>query len=247
MRLRKKAWALPEMAASAVCCLKADERRGAWADWFEKPEQPLALELGCGKGRFLYEIAEARPDMNFIGVDVEANAMIAAKRQIEARKLGNARLLRQDISVIGGLFDKDSVDELFIHFCNPWPKKRHRKRRLTHPRQLTQYHTFLKEGAVLNFKTDDTDLYEASLEYLPAFGFEIISATPDLPLDEDPTGIITEYEERWRGMGIPIKAIRARRLAIPEEALRAKLEAWLAARKAAEADEGDEEDEEDEA
>lgn len=231
MRLRKKAWAIPEMEASPVCCLDARERQGHWHEWFEQQEQPLAVELGCGKGRFLYEIAAARPEENFLGIDVEANAMIAAKRGIEERRLGNARLLRHDISQIAGLFSPESVEELFIHFCNPWPKKRHHKRRLTHPRQLVQYHSFLKEGGRLHFKTDDTELYEASLAYLPAFGFKIIWAAADLPPELDPTGIVTEYEERWRSQGIPIKAIEAERVAVPEDKLRAQLAAWQAAQK----------------
>lgn len=224
MRLRKKAWAIPEMSASPLCCMNAEERRGKWNEWFEKPEQPLAMELGCGKGRFLYEIAEARPHINYLGVDVEANAMIAAKRAIEERGLGNARLLRHDISQIEGLFPEDSVTELFIHFCNPWPKKKHHKRRLTHPRQLIQYHSFLKPGARLHFKTDDEDLYQASLAYLPAFGFKIVRATDDLPLQDDPTGIVTEYEERWRGQDIKIKAIEAEREVIPAAELQDRLE-----------------------
>lgn len=160
---------------------------------------------------------------NFLGIDVEPNAMVRGKRAIEARGLENAKLLRHDISRIGGLFPPASVDELFIHFCNPWSKKRHNKRRLTHPRQLVQYHSFLKPGARLHFKTDDTELYEASLAYLPEFGFRIIHATPDLPLSEDPTGIVTEYEERWRGMGIAIKAIEAELVVTPEEELQTRL------------------------
>lgn len=214
MRFRKKAWAIPEMSESPLCCMDAEERVSHWQDWFEKPSQPLALELGCGKGRFLYEAAKAEPDINFIGVDIEANAMINAKREIEAAGLGNARLLRHDISQIEGIFDRESVERLYIHFPNPWPKKRHYKRRLTHPRQLLQYHSFMKAGAPLFFKTDDTELYEMSLNYLPRFGFEIIKSSADLAPEDDPTGIMTEYEERWRGQGMAIKAIMARRLPV---------------------------------
>ena len=231
MRLRRKPWAIPEMEESPYCCLDAEEREGSWSSWFDRPDQPLYLELGCGKGRFLYEIADAHPDINFLGIDLETNAMISAKRGIEERKLGNARLLRHDINRIDGLFPGESISGLFINFCNPWPKKKHHKRRLTHPRQLLQYQRFLKEKGKLYFKTDDEELYQASLAYLPPFGFPILKSTDHLAAEDDPFGIISEYEERWRSQGIPIKSILAERRAVPEAELKERLERFTIAEK----------------
>lgn len=227
MRLRKKAWALPEMAESPLVTINPLDQQGTWTDHFADPGLPLALELGTGKGRFLVEVAQKFPEYNYLGVDLEANALITAKRRLEEAQVKNAHILRMDITHIEEVFPPDSVDTLFIHFCNPWPKTRHHKRRLTHPRMLIQYRKFLKDGAKIWFKTDDQDLYEASLSYFPDMGFVIDQTTTDLKPEEDWTGIITEYEERWRSQGIKIKGIQARKVPVDPEILAAKFQEYL--------------------
>lgn len=215
MRVRYKAWALPEIEASPYVSMDPAEHKHNWSKFFENPDLPLSVELGTGLGRFISEIAETRPEYNYLGIDIENLAVAHANRKITAKKLGNARLLRFDISKIGEYFAEDEVSEIFINFPNPWPKRRQKKRRLTHPRQLVQYRNFLKDGSEIWFKTDDTDLYEASLEYFPHMGFEILAHTDNLITEDkqDPRSIMTEYEERWRGKGIKIKAIQVKKLA----------------------------------
>lgn len=228
MRLRNKPWALPEMDASEMVALDPAPHLGRWKEWYAEPDKPLSLELGCGKGRFICEIATRRPEHNYLGIDMEANALVFAKRDVEEAGLDNVRLMRIDITRSGLPFDPDSIAEIFIHFCNPWPKKRHHKRRLTHPRQLVQYHRVLQEDGDLWFKTDDLELFEATMQALPGFGFEICASTTDLQPEEDWTGIVTEYEERWRGLGIPIKAIHARKTEIAPALLQERLAVVLA-------------------
>lgn len=224
MRFRKKHYAVPEMQKSHYVLLNMDDFTGDWSSYFASASLPCAVELGAGKGKFLAHKAKDDPSHNYIGVDIETNAMVFAKRNLEETGVDNALLLCHDISNIEGVFPKDFADTLYIFFPNPWPKKRHNKRRLTHPRQLIQYHSFLKDGANIYFKTDDTELYEGSLSYLPAMGFNILKSSSNLKVEEDPTGIVTEYEQRWRDQGIAIKAIWAQKEKVAPEDLRKRLE-----------------------
>lgn len=227
MRLRKKHYAIPEMQASPHAITSMEEKDLEWHDYFTAPDQPLSIELGTGRGRFLVEMATKHPERNYLGIDIEANAAILAKRAIHDRALKNTLLLIHDITRLEGIFPKNFCDQLFIHFPNPWPKKRHFKRRLTHPRQLVQYHTFLKDDAKLYFKTDDPSLYEATMAYLPRFGFAIDFHTEDLTVEQNFHGIITEYEEKWRGQGIKIKAIQATKNNVSPQELEERLKVFL--------------------
>lgn len=222
MRSRFKPWALPEIEASEYVCMDPEEFKANWGSFYANPELPLSLELGCGKGRFISTISKNRPYYNYLGVDIDNLTLAKANRKLLADKPTNARLLRHDISKIDGYFGEEEVSEIFINFPNPWPKRRQKKRRLTHPKQLVQYRLFLKESGQIWFKTDDQDLYEASLEYFPLMGFKILSHTDNLITEEgeDPRSILTEYEERWRGQGMNIKAIYVEKEAADEEQLR---------------------------
>lgn len=227
MRFRYKEWAIPEMEQSPYVAIDIEPWQGRFPEFFETQAKPLYLELGCGKGRFLIDLATRHPEANFLGIDSEANALISAKRTLEEAALPNCRLARFDIVYIEKLFTENQVNGLYINFPNPWPKKRHHKRRLTHPRQLVHYRNFLRDGAEIWFKTDDQELYEASLAYFRNFGFTVIQHTPDLAHADDPSGIMTEYEEKWRGKNIPIKAIHARKTEIAPALLQERLELFL--------------------
>ena len=218
MRFRYKPWVQPELEASPIVCMDSEKHKNNWSQFFENPELPLSLELGCGKGRFISALAKTRPSYNYLGIDMETHALIYAKQKLETEHLGNARLLWHDISKSADFFADGEASEIFINFPNPWPKKRQQKRRLTHPRQLIQYRKYLKMGGEIWFKTDDQDLYEASLIYFPLMGFEILDSTENLQSDinSDPRNIMTEYEERWRKAGIKIKAIYAKKVPADE-------------------------------
>lgn len=245
MRLRKKWWAKDALKESGFVYFDGRQLKGKWQKEFAR-ENPLYLELGSGRGKFLTSLAEKEKDKNFLGVDIEMNAMVysfshfleedkeqqlpsvqllkeATQTEKAKRLKENMRFLVYNIQSLEQVFEKDEVEKIFINFCNPWPKLSHHKRRLTHPRQLVQYQKFLKEGGTLQFKTDDLGLYQDSLEYLEACGFEILKHSADLPLTEDPTGIVTEYETKWRGLGVPIKFILAKLVdphKIPQEYLK---------------------------
>ena len=217
MRMRKKAWARPELEACPYFIKNPQELKGNWSNWFPK-KQPLHLELGCGKGVFLSELAVKHPDINYIGIDLSPDVLGVARRNIqtryeqENRKVENIALVAYDIERILQIMNaNDEIDRVYINFCNPWPKMRHHKKRLTHTNQLQTYKTFIKDGAQIHFKTDDGGLYQSTLRYLGESGFEILWYTTNLYENGQPPAdnITTEHEQRFTAQGIKIKAIKA--------------------------------------
>ena len=170
----------------------------------------LYVELGTGKGDFIAQIAERNPQINFIGLEVEATCILAAARKVREKNLSNVRLIVFDVSNIAELFAEHEVDRLYINFCDPWPKKRHAKRRLTYSRFLELYKKILKHGGEIFFKTDNRGLFDFSLEQFTLAGFDVRDVTNDLHADEPPDNIRTEYENKFSAAGVPINFCIAR-------------------------------------
>lgn len=214
MRMRKKPWARPELEAAGYVITEPDKYKGMWKEEF-KNDKPIYLELGCGTGKFIGENAANNPDINYIGIDVKDEVLVYAKRSIEDNLglkdgcVGNVRLIPMEIAFIEKIFDKDEISRIYINFCNPWPKLRHNKRRLTHTKFLNKYKTFLKPSSQIWFKTDDKDLFESSQEYFKENGFDIIYLTYDLHQSGFEPNIMTEYETRYTSLGMPIMFIIA--------------------------------------
>lgn len=218
MRIRFKPWARGELEASKFYIDNPEEYKGKWRELF-KNKNPLYLELGCGKGGFISQIASQNLDKNFIAIDVVDAMLGLAKRNIESvyaeKKLGidNVYLTRYDIErILLIMDDKDMIDRIYINFCNPWPRGKHRKKRLTHTRQLAKYRQFLKDNGEIYFKTDDEGLFNDSLLYFEQAGFEIIDKTYDL--ENTPNfwdNIETEHEKMFKEQGIKIKAAKVRK------------------------------------
>ena len=164
----------------------------------------LYVELGTGKGDFIKQAAERNPQINFIGLEVEATVVLAAARKIREKSLSNVRLIVFDVSNIAGIFSEHEVDRLYINFCDPWPKKRHAKRRLTNIKFLELYKKILKVGGEIFFKTDNRALFDFSLEQFNLAGLEVFNVTNDLHADEPPDNIRTEYESKFSAAGVPI-------------------------------------------
>lgn len=218
MRIRYKKWARPELEASKFYEDDPEKWKGKWKEHFENQNQPLMLELGCGKGQFISKLALENQETNFIAIDLVDAMLGLAKRNVEQEyeqaniEPKNVMLTRFDIERIPLILDKkDEVERIYINFCNPWPKGKHRKKRLTHTRQLEKYKEFLKENGEVYFKTDDDDLFNASLGYFEESGFEILKKTYDLhnePIFE--RNIETEHEKMFSEQGIKIKALIAK-------------------------------------
>ena len=218
MRIRFKKWARPELEASSFYENEPENWKGKWKEHYKNPKNPFMLELGCGKGQFISKLALENPNINYLAIDLVDAMLGLAKRNIEQtykeakKEPENVLLTRFDIERILLIMDKnDKVDRIYINFCNPWPKGKHRKKRLTHTRQLEKYKEFLKKDGEIYFKTDDDGLFESSLIYLEEAGFKIIKKTYDLhsePIFEK--NIETEHEIMFTEQGIKIKALIAK-------------------------------------
>lgn len=215
MRIRRKKWAREELDNSKFYIDKPEQFKGKWKEKF-KENKPLHIELGCGKGIFISTLASNHKENNYIAVDMIEAMLGLSKRNIENaynyEYPENLLLIRANIEQISNVFSsEDEISRIYINFCNPWPKKKHNKKRLTHIRQLVQYKEFLSKTGEIYFKTDSDELFEASLEYFEEADFEITSKTYDLhenPIFEE--NIITEHEKMFSEEGIKIKALIAK-------------------------------------
>ena len=156
MRMRKKPWARPELEACKFFIQNPSEYKGRWKEFFGN-DKPIYMELGCGKGTFMAVHGSENPDINYITIDIKDEVLVLAKRNIEAayekkgHEIDNVALMSQEIALIDNMLgDGDEISRIYINFCNPWPKDRHKKRRLTHPRQIENYKKFLKCGRTKN-------------------------------------------------------------------------------------------------
>ncbi|KGM94762.1 tRNA (guanine-N7)-methyltransferase [Clostridium novyi A str. 4552] len=212
MRLRKKWWARPELEASPIfkSLDEARELKGNWKNEF-KNNNDIYLELGCGRGGFAVQVANKFSDKNLISIDLKDEVLVYALKNIENAELTNVRLIAMNIGMISEIFDENEISRIYINFCNPWPKDRHNKRRLTHTRFLTEYKKFIKPGTEVHFKTDDLDLFNDSLVYFEESDFELLYKTYDLhKSDYADENLMTEYESKFKEKGIKSKFLIAK-------------------------------------
>lgn len=219
MRIRYKKWARPELEASKFYIDNPEEDKGKWKTLFNNGN-PIHLELGCGKGGFISQIAPLNPNINYIAIDLVDAMLGLAKRNIEEKykeqnkETDNIYITRYDIDRILNIFNQDDkIERIYINFCNPWPRGKHHKKRLTHTRQLEKYKQFLVLGGKIYFKTDDDNLYFDTLSYIEQAGLQIEKTTQDLEKEEnfwqDQQNYETEHEKMFKEQGIKIKAIIA--------------------------------------
>lgn len=212
MRIRNKPWAKDELLASDFYVQKPEDYKGRWKEFFNNENEHIYLELGCGKGFFVKKAAKQNQNINYIAIDLIDAILGMANRNIieefENKEVLNLALTRYDVEEINNILDKsDNIERIYINFCNPWPKPRHKKRRLTHTRQLEKYKQFLAPKGEIYFKTDDDELFRESLEYFKEAGFEVVKTTANL--NEEPDfweNIETEHEIKFKNEGIKIKA-----------------------------------------
>ena len=215
MRMRYKPWATRELDACPYFVRHPEQSLGKWCGLFAR-RQPVELELGCGKGLFLASLAPANPQVNYIGIDMKDTVLGPARRNLEdayreaGREPDNIVLTAMNIERIAEDMNRDdAVRRIYINFCNPWPKPKHHKRRLTHPRQLESYKKILLPGGELVFKTDDDALFADTQGYLDECGFEVTEKTYDLHAENRPDDILTEHEIMFLEKGIQIKQLKA--------------------------------------
>ena len=203
MRMRKKPNLLPRMErASAVLTAEPEQYRGRWLEAFPG-FTALQLELGCGKGGFTCAAAAAMPETLLVAVEKVPDAMVVAMERAVEAGLRNVRFLDIDAVRLPELFAPGEVERIYVNFCDPWPKKKQFKRRLTAPGFLALYRQVLRPGGEIWFKTDNQPLFDWSLETLAEAGFRLSEVTRDLHAD-GPVGIMTDYEKKFYGEGKPI-------------------------------------------
>ncbi|MFC7441261.1 tRNA (guanosine(46)-N7)-methyltransferase TrmB [Laceyella putida] len=213
MRLRRKPEAKQMLMEHPLVFTPTDETkgemRGKWRSLFPHPEHPLYVELGTGKGQFLAKASGLRPDINWIGVERIEEPLLQAVRKGEATQNANLRYIWADVEGLTELFAPGEVDRIYLHFSDPWPKKRHTKRRLTHRRFLDLYKQVLAPTGDLILKTDSVSLFDFSLEEFREQGWEVIELSRDL--HHSPyagNNITTEYEDKFSSRGMPIHYVR---------------------------------------
>lgn len=200
--MRKKPW-IAEKIKELGEIVAEPRTGGGWSVVFGR-EAPLHVELGTGKGRFLTELAASEPGIDFIGVEAQRDVIYYAALKVAERRPANVRLLLFDAAGIVDIFAPGEVDRIYINFCDPWPKKKHAKRRLTHARFLELYRGILGPGGQLFFKTDNRGLFDFSLEEFAAAGLEVSKVTYDLHAAGLSTNIMTEYEAKFSLLGMKI-------------------------------------------
>lgn len=172
---------------------------------------PVRLEIGCGKGKFVCELARRYPQINFIAVEKISNVLIEAVERVIAEGIENVHFINSACEVLPKYIKDGSIDGIYLNFSNPLPKMGYVKQRLTHPKFLEMYKRFLKDGGLIVQKTDDGDFYEFSLEGYESCGYEILERCEDLAALADPENIVTEHERKFMSEGKNIYRIVARK------------------------------------
>lgn len=206
MRLRRKPW-IDEAILDYADFLSIgwpENCRGCWQDIFARGERPLWVELGTGKGQFIAGLAAQHEDVNIIGIELQRGVLYYAGQKVAAAELANVRLVEGDISELLDVFAPGEVDRFYLNFCDPWPKARHAKRRLTHRGFLEKYATLLAPQGEIHFKTDNHDLFYFSIEEFQALGWTLRDVTDDLHQNEPAENVRTEYEQKFSAKGQPI-------------------------------------------
>ena len=203
MRMRKKKNLIPRMERCAAVQEKDPyAMRGRWREWLT-PDCALCLEIGCGKGKFTVETAALEPDVLFVAVERVQEALVLAMEKALSMGLKNVYFLSIDAAKLEEYFAPGEVDLIYLNFCDPWPRKKNAKRRLTFHTFLKSYQRVLRLNGEIHFKTDNAPLFEWSLGEFEACGLEIRNLTRNLH-ENGPVGIMTGYEEKFYALGTPI-------------------------------------------
>lgn len=207
MRLRNITGADEIIQSNPFVIQEPGKRKENGTDFFET-EKPLYLEIGMGKGRFIMELAERNPDINYIGMERYSSVLLRAIQKMEERKepLANLKFMCEDAKVLPDIFEEGSIDRIYLNFSDPWPKDRHAKRRLPSRQFLALYDKVLKKDGRIEFKTDNRKLFDFAVEEVEAAGWKAEVITYDLHNDSELVkgNIMTEYEEKFSSIGNPI-------------------------------------------
>ncbi len=202
MRLRNIPRARDTIQESPFVVQDPEAHKGNWREIFGN-DRPLHLEIGTGKGRFLLELAERHPEINYIGLEKFSSVLLRGVDVQNERKLPNLRFIRAEAELITEYFAPGEIQRIYLNFSDPWPKKRNAKRRLPSREFLRRYDAILDDAGVIEFKTDNRELFDFAVEEVPFSAFGIREITYDLHADPvmNEGNIMTEYEEKFSAKG----------------------------------------------
>ena len=205
MRLRNVAGSREVISESRFVIQNPKEQKNHWHELFGN-SNPIHIEIGMGKGRFIMDMARLHPKINYVGIEKYSSVLIRGIQKMEAEELPNLYFIRMDAEYITEVFGQEEVAKIYLNFSDPWPKDRHAKRRLPSCEFLNRYNEILSKEGNLEFKTDNKELFTFALEQLEIAGWNLDQVTYDLHNDEVMMegNVMTEYEERFSSMGNPI-------------------------------------------
>ncbi|WP_342044722.1 tRNA (guanosine(46)-N7)-methyltransferase TrmB [Bacillus sp. OTU530] len=210
MRLRHKPYAM-EMIETYPQFVIADPEayKGSWGKLFGN-DNPIHIEVGTGRGRFIYEMAKAHPHINYIGIEKFSSVVVDALQKLIDEEVPNLKLINKDAKDLTVFFASEEIDRVYLNFSDPWPKARHEKRRLTYKSFLRNYEQVLVKDGEIHFKTDNQGLFEYSLMSLAEYGMLLHYISLDLHNSDFEGNIMTEYEEKFSSKGNRIYRVEAR-------------------------------------
>lgn len=205
MRLRNITGSREMIAESRFVVHEPQEYKGRWSELFGN-DHPLRIEIGMGKGRFIMDLARMHPEINYVGIEKYSSVLLRGIQKMETDPLPNLYFIRMEAEEIADVFDREEVERIYLNFSDPWPKDRHAKRRLPSREFLKRYDEILVRDGVIEFKTDNQDLFRFALEEIAPAGWQLLQMTEDLHHDEKMLAgnVMTEYEEKFSALGNPI-------------------------------------------
>ena len=208
MRVHKKKHGAERLEACGNIVIKDLKAEGNTSQTLFGNDNPIRIEIGCGKGDFIVGTAAKEPDVNFLAVEKVSDVLVIAAEKVKNSGLSNVRVCCVDAKELEEIFPEGSIDRIYLNFSDPWPKARHEKRRLTYRTFLAIYKKILKKDGAIHFKTDNRGLFDFSLEEFKEFGMRMEKLTFDLHNSEYMEGnVMTEYEKRFSEMGFPINRV----------------------------------------
>lgn len=206
MRLRNIKGSREFIAENEFVIHEPQSYKNKWKSEIFQNNNPIHIEVGMGKGRFIMDMARLNPNINYVGIEKYSSVLLRGIQKLQEDPLDNIVFIRMDAEEICNVFGEEEVEKIYLNFSDPWPKDRHAKRRLPSHQFLERFSHILKKGSTIEFKTDNRELFNFALEEVDVAGWTMEEYTFDLHNNEEMVkgNVMTEYEEKFSSQGNPI-------------------------------------------